>query len=282
MSKVAVVTDSSCDLPSELCEQLGIQVVPLEIRFGDGKEVYRDREELSVETFWEKLRDPSNLPSTAAPSPGDFLRAFNSAAEAGADSVICINLSEKLSGTIQAARQAASTVEPDLAVRVIDSQALTVGLGIMCTEAAKLASQGTSLERVTDHVTGLIGRTRMYGALDTLDYLRRGGRVGGAQALLGNLLSIKPVLTLQNGEVHPASKQRTRAKAIGYLAEMVHAQPVDGVQISHVDCEKDVNDLLGRLSDVVDPATVTVAKAGPVLGTHSGPGLLAVSFIISS
>ena len=203
---VRIVTDSSADLAADVVERLGIEVVPLSIRFGD--EEYTDGVDLSVSQFYDKLASSADLPETAAPSPGAFEAAFRRQADAGADAIVCINLSSGLSATLQSAQNAASAVE-GLDVRVVDSRSITSGLGTEVRLAAEAAADGAGADDVVALVDDLVGRTHVFGALDTLDNLKKGGRIGGAQALLGSLLSVKPLLDLSSGEVAERSDDRS-------------------------------------------------------------------------
>ena len=210
MGRVKVVTDSSCDMDSALLEKFNIAIVPLKIRFGDNEELI-DRVELTTEQFWDRVANKKELPSTAAPSPGDFESAFREAAAAGFDGVVCITISSKLSATTQSAEVAAEGVKGLIDVRVVDSQALSVTAGILVQEAGRLAADGASLDDVVATVEALRARVVMYGTLDSLEYLRRGGRLSSAKALFGTLLAIKPILVLTDGEVIEGGTERTRA-----------------------------------------------------------------------
>lgn len=272
---VRIVTDSSCDLPQELADALGIEIVPLTIRFGD--EEFVDRRELSTEEFWSRCAASSVLPETAAPPPGEFEAAFRRLADDGATGIACITLSRDLSATIQSAEVGAKGVADVVPVRVLDSRSLTMGLGMICVAAARLAAEGQGLEEIADAVADLSARTRVYGALDTLDNLKKGGRIGGAQALLGSLLSIKPVIEVSSGRVEPESRQRTRAKALSYLIDKVRAQgAVENLAVMHADTD-DVDAFVARLAPLYE-GEIVVGDIGPVIGTHGGRGTMGVVF----
>ena len=273
---VAVVTDSSCDLPAELVAQHGIEVVPLTIRFGTEELV--DRQDLTPAEFWARCASAPTLPETAAPSPGAFEQAFRRAAERGPDGVMCVNISAKLSATIQAAQAAARTVEDEVPVRVVDSRSVTMGLGMIVLGAARAAADRVSVDEVAAAAEELAGRTRVYGTLDTLENLKKGGRIGGAQAFLGSLLSVKPSIDVRDGAVEPGPKLRTRAKGLAWLAERVAAdKPAGEVAIVHGDAP-DVDQLTGLLADHVPPERILVADLGPVVGTHAGPRTIGVAY----
>lgn len=219
MAGIRVVTDSACDLPAPLAEELGVEIVPLTIRFGD--EEFVDRRDLSPSEFWARCANSPLLPETAAPSPGNFEQAYRSLAEQGADGVVVLPLSGAVSATLQAAELAAQSVASELPVRVIDSKSVSMAQGLVVIAAAEHAAAGKGMEDVAGAATDLIPRIRLYGALDTLENLKKGGRIGGAQAMLGSMLSIKPIIDITGGQVEQESKQRTRSKSLRYLADKV-------------------------------------------------------------
>ena len=206
---VRIVTDSASDLSHAEAEALGIEIVPLSIRFGDDE--YTDRSDLTVSEFYRLMDELDVLPETAAPSPGAFEVAFRALASEGADAIVCINLSVALSATGQIAQTAAAAVADTIEVRCIDSESITAGLGTMVLGAARAAAQGASLHEVVSLVEDLRPRTRVFGVLDTLDNLKKGGRIGGAQAMLGTVLSIKPCVDLSTGVVCSSSGAEWRA-----------------------------------------------------------------------
>ncbi len=276
---VAVVTDSSCDLPAELVAEHHIEVVPLSIRFGDEELV--DRVDLTPAQFWSRCASSSTLPETSAPSPGAFETAFRKAAAHGPDGVVCVNLSSKLSATIQAAQAAARAVEGEVAVRIVDSRSVTMGLGMIVLETARAGAAGKSLDEVAAVAEDLSQRTRVYGTLDTLENLRKGGRIGGAQAFLGSLLSVKPSIVVQEGAVEPGPKLRTRARGLAWLAEKVAAdQPPGDVAIVHGDAP-DVDQLKGLLAAHVPAERIVIADLGAVIGTHAGPRTVGVAYQVA-
>ncbi len=276
---VKVITDSACDLPDEILKANDIEIVPLSIRFDEHE--YVDRVELSIEEFWTKAGASSDLPATAAPSPGAFEAAFKKAASQGHSGIICINLSSKLSATYQAAVSAAKAVEGEIEVRVVDSETVTVALGSICIEASERARAGASLDEVEQAVRGLCRRMRLLGTLDTLENLRKGGRIGAAGAFFASILSVKPVITIEQGEVKPIAKTRTRTKAMAQLAQLVIDQgPLDHVGVAHAQAP-DVQEFVELLSPVVSPSDVLITEIGPTIGTHGGPRLLAVSFAVA-
>ena len=277
MTGVHIVTDSSCDLSEAETTALGISVVPLSIRFGDDE--YIDREQLSVEDFYSKMASTGLLPETAAPSPGRFEQAFRAAATSGHDAVICINLSGELSATVQSARNAAMAVGSDLDVRVIDSRSLTGGLGTMVLEAATAARDGADADTIQAMVEALIPRTEIYGALDTLENLQKGGRIGKARAMLGGMLSVKPIIHIADGAVEEAAKQRTRKRSLEWLRDTLYEGPkVEHLSILHGEAP-DVDEFLDMISDRYPRDEIRVGKIGAVIGTHGGPRVIGMCFV---
>ena len=276
MTSVHIVTDSSCDLPDDLIAEMNIKIVPLKIRFGDTEFV--DRVELTTDQFWEKCQISDELPSTAAPSPGAFVEEFQNAAREGATGVVAIILSGELSATIEAAQQAAQLVKDEIEVTVIDSRTVTLGLGSVVIGAAAAANSGASIEEVSAIATDSIGRTQVHAALDTLENLRKGGRIGAAGSLLGSMLSIKPLIEVRNGVVEPAGKQRTRGKALSYLVGVVeqNADQIEQIFVTHAACD-DVDSFLEQVRSVVN-VEVLVGQVGPVVGAHAGIGTIGVAF----
>lgn len=274
---VRIVTDSSCDLTDAQVTAHGIEVVPLSIRFGDDE--LEDRTELSVEAFYDRLAQSADLPETAAPAPGKFEAAFRRQAEAGADAVVCINLSAGLSATMASAQNAARALEGELDVRVLDSRSITSGLGTQVVLAAEAAASGASADEVEALVAGLASRTRVFGALDTLDNLRKGGRIGNAQARLGSLLSIKPIVDISSGTVEEAGKARTRRKALEVLRDkVVAAGAVEQLSVTH-GLAPDVEDMLDLLAPIYPRDEIRVGHIGPVIGTHGGPRVMGLTWL---
>jgi DegV family protein with EDD domain len=279
MPRIQVVTDSACDLPPELAEDLGVKVVPLSIRFGDEELV--DGVELSTKEFWDRVVTGPDMPATSAPSPGAFQEAFTAAADAGMDAVVCVNLSSKVSATCQAARTAADAVSDRIPVAVIDSLTATMGLGLMVLEAVDLAKKANSLEDLVTELEDTRDRVHVFGVVDSLDFLRKGGRIGGASHLVGSLLSIKPVLDVRNGVVEVDSKQRTRSRAIQYLASKgIEAGPLDRLALAD-GASSDVSQVADMLRKAKTEHPLELTALGPVVGSHTGPGSIALCFIVA-
>ena len=273
---VRIVTDSACDLSDDDVRSRGIEVVPLTIRFGT--EEFVDREQLSTAAFYDKLATSAVLPETAAPAPGRFVEAFRRLQADGADEIVSINLSAQLSATMQSAQNAAQLVATDLPVHVVDSRSITAGLGTLVLKAADAAAAGATADDVLALVDDLRSRQHVFGTLDTLENLKKGGRIGGAQALLGSMLSIKPLLDLSGGVVAEAGKTRTRKKAFAWLRETLlsHA-PFENLSVVH-GCAPDIDEFLDLLRDDLDLSTVRVGTIGAVIGTHGGPRVVGIAF----
>jgi DegV family protein with EDD domain len=273
---VRIVTDSSSDLTDEEVASHGIEVVPLSIRFGD--EEFEDRTQLTVEAFYEKLAASTVLPETAAPAPGKFEAAFRRQQAAGADAVVCINLSADLSATMQSAQNAAKGTE-GLDVRVVDSRSITSGLGTQVLLAAEAAEGGASADEVVALVEDLARRTHVVGALDTLDNLKKGGRIGNAQALLGSLLSIKPIVDISTGSVEEAGKARTRKKALEVLRDKIaEAGAIEHLCVTHGLAPEEA-EMLDLLAPLYPRDQIRVGHIGPVIGTHGGPRVMGVTWV---
>ena len=277
MTGVRIVTDSASDLGVDDATALGIEVVPLSIRFGS--EEYVDREQLSVADFYTRMASSGELPETAAPSPGAFETAFRKAAADGADAVVCINLSSQLSATMQSALNAAKALEGELDVRVVDSKSITAGLGTQVIEAAKLARTGASADDVVARVNDLVAGTEIYGALDTLENLEKGGRIGKARSMLGSMLSIKPLIHIADGAVEEAGKQRTRRKALEWLRDKLYDEgDVRYLTIAHGEAP-DLDDFLDLIAERYPRDEVRIGKIGAVIGTHGGPRIIGVCYV---
>ena len=277
-SAVRIITDSACDLPDSVVQSLGIEVVPLFIRFGDDELV--DREQLTTTQFWERCSVESDLPSTAAPSPGRFEDTVRKLQGQGATGVVIINLSGELSGTIAAARLAAETMKTSLDVRVVDSRTVTMGLGAIVVACARAAQAGGTIDDVEALANDLSARCKVWGALDTLENLKKGGRIGGAKAMLASVLSIKPIIEVRDGVVQEGGKQRTRSKALTFLVDKVReasAHPgISQLCVLHADCS-DVDAFIDQLKAVYS-GEILVGEIGAVVGAHAGRGTIGVAF----
>ncbi len=277
MARIQVVTDSACDLSAELAAERKVTIVPLSIRFGS--EEFVDGSTLTTDQFWSRCAASDVLPETSAPSPGAFQEAFLAAKADGYDGVLCISLSGEVSATHQAAVAAAKAVGDRIPVRAIDSRSLTMGLGLIVLDAADAAANGATLDELEARVERLIPNTQVFGVLDTLEHLEKGGRIGGARALLGSLLSIKPVVALVNGKVEEESKQRTRARSLRYLADKaIGSKPISRIAVCN-GAAKDIDEFVAMLGSVRSEHPLVVVNLGPVVGTHTGPGTIGLCMI---
>jgi DegV family protein with EDD domain len=274
---VRVVTDSAADLTDELAAELQVGVVPLTIRFGS--EEFVDRQDLTPAEFYARCAASPVLPETAAPSPGAFEAAFRKAFDEGASSVVCVNISSGLSATMASAQNAARAL-PDKDVRVIDSRSVTWGLGSQVVAAAKAARDGASADDVVALVEDMVARTRVYGTLDTFENLKKGGRVGGASAMIGSLLQIKPVISV-DGIVEEAGKPRTRKKALAVLVDKVReAGAVENVGVMHGSAP-DIDEFIALMSEVVPREKIHTGEIGATIGVHGGPRVMGVTFQVA-
>jgi len=280
MGNIAIVTDTSSDLTPAQAEEAGVRLVSLTVSFGDDS--WAAGIELTNEEFYERLTAPNApVPRTAAPNPAQFEAAFREAFDAGAEGVVCVNISAKLSATYAAAVQAAGEFEAGQ-VQVLDSLTTTQPLGLIVKRAADLARTGASQGDVVDLVQDLIGRTELLFAPDTLEYLQKGGRIGRASALVGTMLSIKPILTTVDGEVTSLDRKRTMAKAKARILELAGIGDVEQIAVVHSGAAG-LEEFRAAAAEVagVDVADVEVGYIGPVAGAHIGPGMVGVSRILA-
>ena len=275
---VRIVTDSTADLPPGLVEKSGITVVPLNVHFGE--DTYKDGVDLKTDLFFEKLVVASEMPTTSQPSIGEFLDTYRTLTANG-DQVVSIHISEKLSGTMNSARQAKAALGEEGHVEVVDSLACSLALGLVALEAAQEAEAGGSLESVIAHTNEAIAHLKLLAMLDTLEYLAKGGRVGKAQSFLGGLLQIKPLIEVKV-EVLPVERVRTRRRALDRLVELAKAQgPLKRLAVLHADAPSDAEWLAQQLRPLVD-SDIVVSWIGPVIGTYTGPKAIGIGLITQS
>jgi len=276
MMTVKIVTDSSADLPAQLVQELGITIVPLYVRFGE--KVYRDRVDISEDEFYQRLLHDSVHPSTIQPTPQDFASVYQKLS-AEADGIVSIHISAKLSGTCNAALQGKEMIENGCPIEVVDSQTTSMGLGLIDIAAAIVAKAGEGLQTVMEEVKQAIPSIHLLFLLDTLEYLLRGGRIGKAKALLGSILNVKPVLTLKDGEVVPAGQVRSRAKGIDRLFDFAKsASNIQDLAVVYNTTPDEAQALEERMGTIFTREQIKLARVGPMLGVHTGPGALAVAF----
>jgi DegV family protein with EDD domain len=272
---VKIVTDSTADLPPELVRELDIAVVPLTVVFGD--RAYKEGIDIDHDTFYRLLQESKTLPTTSAPSVGEMLQAYEEVLQE-ADELVCIHISSKLSATYNNACRAAEALrERGARIEVVDSLSVSMGMGFIVLAAARAARGGASMEQVLAIARHCVDRVRLYFVLDTLEYLRRGGRIGRARAFLGSLLHVKPILSLRDGEVHPEGRVRTRQQARERLLQLALATPrIKEMAIGYTTDRAEAEALLERVRPMLSHAQPYLVRIGPVVGTHAGPGLLGV------
>ncbi|MBA2755144.1 MAG: DegV family protein [Chloroflexia bacterium] len=271
---VRVVTDSTADLPPGMIGTLPITVVPLVVRFGD--ESFRDGIDMSAAEFAARLRRSAELPKTSQPPVAAFGDVFRDILDSGSD-IVCVTITGGLSGTSNAARLAAEGLDPDR-IRVIDSGSASMATGWCAVVAAERASAGAGLAEVASAAEDAVLRYRLFAALETLEYLHKGGRIGRASQMLGTMLSIKPILRIAGGEVQPVERVRTWKKAIHRMAALCEANgPFERLIVLHVGNEPDATRLAAMVGPVVTGGLVHVGTMGPVIGTYAGPG--AIGFV---
>ncbi len=275
---VRIVTDSTADIPPELARELGVSVVPLSVIFAD--EAFKEGVQISHDLFYEKLVRSKVLPTTSAPSVGDFLEAYEPLLSEK-DEIVSIHLSSKLSATCNNARQAAEQLaERGARIEVIDSQLISVGLTFMVSAAARAATGGASIDDIKTIAERLIPRVHILVVLDTLEYVRRGGRIGRARAFLGTMLRVKPLLYIRDGEVHPGERIRTKSQALERIFQLATSYPrLMEAGVAYSTNAPDAEEMCRRLGEALPGVPVTMTRLGPVIGVHAGPGVLGVGVL---
>jgi DegV family protein with EDD domain len=274
---VKVVTDSCSDITPQLAEELEITVVPLYVQFGD--ETYRDNVDLSTEEFYHKLETSRIHPVTATATPADFAKIFTELAEETKE-ILTITLSERFSGTYTAALQGKAMVNKDCRIEVIDSKAGAGAQMLLVILAAQMAGAGANLDHIVDQVKRAIPRVHIRMTFDTLEYLRRSGRIGKAQAFLGGLLKVNPILGIKDGATFPFARSRNRTQAMDLMVNFVRGfSQIETVAIEDATTPDDLQSLAERLKDVVPPERIYRSKVSPVVGTNVGPNVLAVAVL---
>jgi DegV family protein with EDD domain len=271
---VKIVTDSVADIPAAIARDLGISVVPLVLRFGS--ETYFDGVDLTSDEFYEKLRTSADFPATSVPSPAACAEAFEAAA-AGGNEVLAITLSSKLSGTYNSALQGKALAARAGRIEVMDSGWAAIAEGFIVMEAARA---GASLEEAMNAARVTASRVDFLAAFDTLDYLRRGGRIGAAAGLVGSLLRINPLINLRDGVVHPVGRTRSRAKALDALVSFAGSfAHIEELAVGNAACEPDAEALIERLGSIYPRDRILRTRLTPVMGSHTGPGLIIVAVL---
>jgi len=273
---IKIVTDSTCDLPQSLAEEFGIHVIPVYVQFGN--KTYRDRIDITESEFYERLLHFPVHPTTSQPSPQDFADVYKYLSK-DADGIISIHIASKLSGTCNSALCAKEMVTSGCPIEVIDTNSVSMGLGLMTIKAAQIAASCNDFEKVVEQVKQLPARSHIWAAFDTLKYLAMGGRIGKGKALLGNVLNIKPLLMLKDGEFLPAAKARSRDKAIDILYGFAEkAGEIEDISVMYSTTLDEARTLADRLEAMCGKKP-RIARLGPALGVHAGPGALAIALI---
>lgn len=275
MSRVAIVTDSASDLDPALADRLGIAVVPLAVSFGE--QTFKAGVDLTTEAFWIRMTAPeAPFPKTAASSPGDFQAVYERVFSKGYDAIVSIHVAGTLSGTLKSA-SVARELMADREIHIVDSTSASMGEGLLAEVGLDLASRGVSAAEIARILTERTSDLNLFVALDTLEYLKRGGRISGATAALGTLLSVKPIITIKDGRVEMSERVRTRSKAHERVVELLTARPVERLAILSTPPSEPAafrDEVIARMPGGIDPATVTIQVVGPSVGPHLGPGCL--------
>ncbi|MEE8414111.1 MAG: DegV family protein [Dehalococcoidales bacterium] len=274
---VKIITDSLSDITSDIADELGITVVPLTVLFGH--EAFLDRVTITTDEFYRRLTNEDILPTTTQPAPAAFIEVYEKLAEE-TDEILVITLSSKLSGTYQSALSAKDMVKSKCRLEIIDSKLVAMGLGLVVLSAEKKAREGASLDELIDFVNSAMARTHFIVYFDTLKYLAKGGRIGKAQGLLGSLLSVKPILTIKEGEMSPVTRLRSRSAGLDYLYNIAAGIPnIEGLAVEHATTPDDVDKLVERLDSIHPKNKIVKAIISPVLGVYGGPGALAITVL---
>jgi DegV family protein with EDD domain len=273
VGRVAIVTDSASDMDPARAAALGISVVPLIVNFG--KDAFTAGVTLSTDEFWRRMTAPdAPFPTTAACSPGDFQQAYQRAFDSGADAIVSVHVAGTLSGTIKAA-EVGKAMFKDREIHIVDSTSASMGEGMLAELGVEMANAGASAAEIATALEARRQDLQVYLGLDTLEYLKRGGRISGAQAAIGTLLSVKPIIEIKDGRVETAERVRTRGKAREKLVELLAVRPMDRLSILHTpgsDVDEFEKELIARIPGGIDPSKVTVDTVGPSVGPHLGPG----------
>jgi len=277
MSKIALVTDSTCDLPKSVVKDKNITVIPLNVHFGE--ETFLDGIDLQSNEFFEKLSTSEIHPQTSQPSVGRFVETYNDLLKKH-DSILSLHISSKLSATYNSALQAQKEIGNEK-IKVIDSMNGTLGLGAIVHHIADLNQKGESFENLVKEAEKIIPNAIFMGLVPTLEYLAKGGRIGKARAFMGSLLKIKPILSAVDGEIQSVGKARTLIKGMDFIVDEMKNRKISKLFIVHANHEERANLLKEKTKDLIDPKDIIIAEFGPVVGTHLGPGAFGVGFISS-
>ena len=278
MAQIEFVTDSASDLDPAIAAARGVRVVPLVVTFGS--DTYRAGVDLTTEQFWQRMTAPdAPFPKTAASSPGEFKAVYDAAFAAGAEAIVAVHVAGTLSGAIKSAEIARSML-PDREIHIVDSQGASMAESILVFMGQDLADHGLAAAEIAEILRDRATDLRMYVSLETLEYLKKGGRISGTQAAIGTLLSVKPIIAVEDGKVETADKPRTRAKSRERCIELITARPIERIAILHTmapDVEEFKAEVVRRAD--LDPADVIVSIVGPSVGPHLGPGCVGAAIL---
>jgi len=274
---VKIVTDTLSDITDELAKQWGLTVVPLYVRFG--KQIYRDRVEITSEEFYRRLVNEPVLPSTTQPTPNDFAEVFQRLSKE-TDEILAIVVSSKLSGTFQSAKQAKDYLQGKCRVEIVDSLTVAMAEGLIVLSAAKKVREGANLAAAAESARKAASRCHLIAYFDTLKYLAKGGRIGKAQGLLGSVLSVKPILTVKDGEMAPLTRVRSMSAGLDYLYNVVAGyKNIEGLAVEHATTPDDADTLVARISSIYPREKIYRAVISPVIGTYAGPNAIAITVL---
>lgn len=279
MSRTAIVVDSTAYIPQELVEKYNLYVIPLAVNWSG--ETMKDNVDITADQFYARLSQTSDSPTTSQPSAGEFVEVFEKAAK-NADAIVAILISNELSGTIASAKAAADMMD-GFPIEIVDSQHTAMTLGFLALEAARAAEAGDkSHTEIADMARDTIKRLHIVFVVDTLEFLHRGGRIGGASRFFGSLLSIKPVLHLENGRVEPLTKVRTKKKAINHVLDVAEASMAGKsnvrVSVLHASALAEAEDIKAEVIKRMNPVEILISGISPVIGTHVGPGTVGLAY----
>jgi DegV family protein with EDD domain len=274
---VKIVTDTLSDITSDLAQKLDVTVVPLYVRFGEA--IFRDRVDISTEEFYRRLINENVFPSTTQPTPHDFGEVYNKLAKE-TNEILVITVSSKLSGTYQSAMQARQLVKGDCRVEVIDSLSVAMGFGLIVIDIVEAVKNGANLDQAVDLARKSLSRTHLIAYFDTLKYLARGGRIGKAQGLLGSMLSVKPLLTIKEGEMAPLTRVRSFSAGLDYVYNAVAAiRNIKLLAVEHSTSMENGDKLVEKLKSIYPKEKIYRSVISPVIGTYAGPDAMAISVL---
>lgn len=275
--KIAILADSACDLPRELIQKYGIKILPLKVIYGN--QSYSDREDIQPEEVYSRM--PQEIPTTSMPSPEEVKNLLEQIREEGFSQVLALHLSSRLSGTYNMVKMVAQEIN-DLKIKVLDTKTLSIGSGFIVLEAAKGIASGMSLDKVMEHIQQVKSRVKVFYVLETLEYLRKGGRIGRVASMVGQFLHIKPIISVdEEGQYYVYAKAKGRKKSIEKLAEIVEEAVQNkkiNLAVMHGGAKEEFEKLVARLQNLPNIQEFICSDISPTLGVHTGPGLLGVSF----